>query len=33
MSNLQTEIQHYLGQENKVNENKALSYCEALWYV
>ena len=27
------KIKHYLGHENKVNENKVLSYCEALRYV
>ena len=24
---------HYFGHENKANENKALSYCEALRYI
>ena len=27
------KIKHYLRHENKVNENKVLSYCEALSYM
>ena len=27
------KIKHYLRQENKVNENKVLSSCEALVYM
>ena len=25
------KIKHYLRHENKVNENKVLSYCKAMW--
>ena len=27
------KIKHYLRYENKVNENKILSYCETLSYM